>query len=123
VSDPLFATSGHSPRATGIINDEPVWHDGKVVGCITSGSYGHCVGRSLAMGYMPASIASAPSGFEIEILGERRSASIAPRPIHDPAGGRMRSQADLSTALGWCSVVRVRTYFGTSSDSTTRSST
>jgi dimethylglycine dehydrogenase len=72
------------------IGDEPVWHDGSVVGWITSGGYGHCVGKSIALGYVPAALASAASGFEIEILGERRPAQIAPRPLHDPAGERMR---------------------------------
>src|SRR5499427_5217641 len=72
------------------IGDEPVWHDGAVVGWITSGGYGHCVGKSIALGYVPAALASAPSGFEIEILGERRRAQIALEPLHDPSGERMR---------------------------------
>ena len=72
------------------IGDEPVWHDGEVVGWITSGGYGHFVGKSLALGYIPSAIATATSGFEIEILGERRNASLAPVPLHDPAGERMR---------------------------------
>ncbi|TLY76207.1 MAG: hypothetical protein E6K43_03270, partial [Gammaproteobacteria bacterium] len=33
--------------------DEPVWHDGKVVGWVTSGAYGHSVRQSLALGYIP----------------------------------------------------------------------
>jgi dimethylglycine dehydrogenase len=72
------------------IGDEPVWHDGAVVGWITSGGYGHSVGKSIALGYVPAALASAPSGFEIEILGERRRAQIACQPLHDPSGERMR---------------------------------
>jgi dimethylglycine dehydrogenase len=72
------------------IGDEPVWHDNEVVGWITSGGYGHCVGKSIALGYVPTALASAKSGFEIEILGERRSAAIAPQALHDPAGERMR---------------------------------
>lgn len=72
------------------IGDEPVWHDGEVVGWITSGGYGHCVGASLALGYIPAALASATSGFEIEILGERRPATREPRPLYDPTGERMR---------------------------------
>jgi dimethylglycine dehydrogenase len=78
------------------IGDEPVWHDGNVVGWITSGGYGHCVGKSLALGYVPAAIASAASsatsGFEIEILGERRPAIVALEPLYDPKGERMRSR-------------------------------
>jgi dimethylglycine dehydrogenase len=72
------------------IGDEPVWHDGEVVGWITSGGYGHCVGKSIALGYVPSAVATASSGFEIEILGERRPASLAPQPLHDPTGERMR---------------------------------
>jgi dimethylglycine dehydrogenase len=72
------------------IGDEPVWHDGAVVGWITSGGYGHCVGKSIALGYVPAAVAGAASGFEIEILGERRAATVAPEPLFDPAGERMR---------------------------------
>ncbi|MEO8740104.1 MAG: glycine cleavage T C-terminal barrel domain-containing protein, partial [Casimicrobiaceae bacterium] len=73
------------------IGDEPVWHDGKVVGWVTSGAYGHCVGKSLALGYVSTSLASAASGFEIEILGEGREALIALEPLYDPKGERMRS--------------------------------
>jgi dimethylglycine dehydrogenase len=72
------------------IGDEPVWHDGEVVGWITSGGYGHCVSKSIALGYVPATMTSKQSGFEIEILGERRRAAIAGEPLHDPAGERMR---------------------------------
>jgi len=72
------------------IGDEPVWHDGAVVGWITSGGYGHCVGKSIALGYVPTALATATTGFEIEILGERRRASIAPLALHDSAGERMR---------------------------------
>ena len=72
------------------IGDEPVWHDGKVVGWVTSGGYGHCVGKSIAVGYVPAALALATSGFEIEILGERRCAAISAQPLYDPTGERMR---------------------------------
>src|SRR5947207_110728 len=72
------------------IGDEPVWHDGEVVGWITSGGYGHCVGKSIALGYVPTALATVTSGFELEILGERRAASLAREPLFDPDGERMR---------------------------------
>jgi dimethylglycine dehydrogenase len=72
------------------MGDEPVWHDGAVVGWVTSGGYGHCVAQSIALGYVPAALASAASGFELEILGERRGARIAGAPLFDPRGERMR---------------------------------
>jgi dimethylglycine dehydrogenase len=75
-----------------VLGDEPIWHDGKVIGWVTSGGYGHCVDRSLAQGYVPRALAgeTARGAFEIEILGERRAATIAPQPLFDPQGARMR---------------------------------
>jgi dimethylglycine dehydrogenase len=73
------------------IGDEPIFHDGAPVGWITSGGYGHRVGKSLALGYVPAGLAQAESGIEVEILGARRQATIARKPVYDPAGERMRS--------------------------------
>jgi dimethylglycine dehydrogenase len=72
------------------VGDEPVWHDGKVVGWITSGGFCHHVGKSLALGYIPAELAAAER-FEIEILGERRAAVLTRRPVFDAEGQRMRS--------------------------------
>ena len=72
------------------IGDEPIWRDGKVVGWVTSGGYGHTVGQSLAMGYVEREYAEA-DGFEIEIIGERRPARRLAAPAYDPRGLRMRS--------------------------------
>jgi dimethylglycine dehydrogenase len=73
-----------------VMGDEPVWQDGKVVGWVTSGGYAHFVDRSLAQGYIPKELAMNGSGFEIEILGERRAARIQAEPLFDPEGARMR---------------------------------
>jgi len=82
---------GEGAEAADVIGDEPVWHDGQVVGWITSGGYAHYVQRSVAMGYVPTELA-APSvtGFEVEIIGVRRPAQLQPEPLFDPAGRRMR---------------------------------
>jgi dimethylglycine dehydrogenase len=76
-----------------VLGDEPVWHDGKVVGWVTSGGFGHYVDRSLAQGYIPTALARniAQGAFEIEILGDRRTASILSEPLFDPEGARMRA--------------------------------
>ena len=75
-----------------VLGDEPIWHDGKVVGWVTSGGYGHFVDKSLAQGYVPKALANDTMlrSFEIEILGERRSATLITEPLFDPAGARMR---------------------------------
>jgi dimethylglycine dehydrogenase len=77
-----------------VIGDEPVWHDDKVVGWITSGGYGHHVKQSIALGYVPTELSTPDGpggdGFEIEIIGRRRPARLQPEPLFDPAGVRMR---------------------------------
>ncbi|HVS76733.1 MAG TPA: FAD-dependent oxidoreductase [Steroidobacteraceae bacterium] len=83
-----FAVSAADADAIG---DEPIRHDGRVVGWVTSGAYGHRVGRSLALGYVPAAVAAASEGFEIEIIGERRPAERLATCAYDPGGARMRA--------------------------------
>jgi dimethylglycine dehydrogenase len=73
------------------IGDEPIWHDGKTVGWVTSGAFGHRVNHSLALGYVPAALAKSAAGFEIEIIGERRKAQPLSGAAFDPSGKLMRT--------------------------------
>ncbi len=71
-------------------SDEPVLHDDKVVGFVTSGGYGHCVEKSIALAYVPPELAKPDLKFEVEILGEMRPARSAAAALYDPTGSRMR---------------------------------
>jgi len=82
-----FTVDARDADASG---DEPIWHDGRVIGWVTSGGYGHSVQRSLALGYVPKEYAEVASGFEIEILGERCQATRQVAAVFDPDGSRMR---------------------------------
>ncbi len=73
------------------LGDEPIWHDGKTVGWVTSGAFGHRVNQSLALGYVPAALARADAGFEIEIIGERRKATRLAAAAFDANGTLMRT--------------------------------
>ena len=73
------------------LGDEPIWHDGKVVGWVTSGGYAHTHGVSLAMGYVRGEVAPALDGLTIEIIGEGRRARRLEEPVFDPDGLRMRA--------------------------------
>jgi dimethylglycine dehydrogenase len=73
-----------------VIGDEPIYHEGKVLGWVTSGGYAHHAQRSVALGYVPKSVAAAESGFEIEIIGKRYPARPQREPLFDPEGERMR---------------------------------
>jgi dimethylglycine dehydrogenase len=58
---------------------------------VTSGGTGHCVGESLALGYLKPDAVADGAAVEIEIVGRRRPAVIATAPRLDPNGGRMRA--------------------------------
>jgi len=70
---------------------EPVKHDGKLVGCVTSGAYGHYVKQSLALAYLDRQIAIAAPELSVDVVGEPRAARILPAPAYDPKGLRLRS--------------------------------
>ena len=74
-----------------VLGDEPIWHDGEVVGWVTSGGFAHWSQASCALGYVPAAVADADGGFEIEMLGARRAARRLDQPLFDPSGSRMRA--------------------------------
>ncbi len=73
-----------------VIGDEPIWHEGEVKGWVTSGGFAHGSGVSMAMGYVPREIADQTSGWEIEILNERCSCKLQPKPLFDPEAKIMR---------------------------------
>ena len=81
---------GTGPDAADVIGDEPIWHDGHVVGRVTSGGYAHASQASVALGYVPADLAEAGSGFEIEVLGERLQATRLDTCLFDRSASRMR---------------------------------
>ena len=71
--------------------DEPVLAEGRVVGFTTSGGYGHTVGQSIALAYLEPAFATPDAALAVTILGEDRPARLAPAPLYDPSGARMRS--------------------------------
>ena len=80
----------NGPGEADVIGDEPVWLDGDVVGWVTSGGYAHNSDVSVAMGYVPAEHADTTSGWQIEILGVMRDATLRTEPIWDPNAEKMR---------------------------------
>jgi dimethylglycine dehydrogenase len=74
-----------------VVGYESVMHSGRPVGYVTSGAYGHWVGKSLAAGYVPTALANDGEAFTIDILGRACTAMLRTAPLHDPAGTRLRS--------------------------------
>ena len=77
------------PRAVAL-GSEPVRIDGELVGRVTSGGYGYTVERSIAYAYVPAAHAEPGRPVEVEIFGEWVAGEVAPEPLFDPAGERLR---------------------------------
>ena len=73
-----------------VVGYESIMKDGVAVGYVTSGAYGHSLGKSLAAGYVPAAMARDGERFKIDILGEMRTATIRIEPLYDPQGLRLR---------------------------------
>ena len=69
---------------------EPIWRGRKMVGFVTSGGYGHSVGKSLAMGYLDTELIDADVPLEMSIVGERRSCRVLRDPAVDPRGLKVR---------------------------------
>lgn len=74
---------------------EPILRDGKLVGHLASGGYGHHLGAAVGLGY----VACAPgetqadmlaSRYEIDVAGRRVPAIASFKPLYDPAGTRIR---------------------------------
>jgi len=78
-------------RDAEVIGYESIMKDGKAVGYVTSGAYGHCIDRSLAAGYVPSALAREGERFEIDIFGDLCGAKVRVEAIYDPQGVRLRS--------------------------------
>ncbi|GAA2870990.1 dimethylglycine dehydrogenase [Aminobacter niigataensis] len=69
---------------------EPVWHDGRLVGFVTSGGYGHTVGKSLALALVDRELAEVGTELRVHIVGVERTARVVQPSVYDPQGLRMR---------------------------------
>ena len=69
---------------------EPVWRNGRKIGFVTSGGYGHTIRKSLAMALVAPESAAVGTELAVHVVGlERKARVIAPSP-YDPAGKAMR---------------------------------
>jgi len=82
--------------AYSLFHDEPIYADGEIVGRISSGAFGHTLGRPVGLGYarfrgLFDGKAISAMRFEIEIAGERVPATMHLRAPYDPDGARIRA--------------------------------
>jgi glycine cleavage system T protein len=73
------------------LGNEPIFHEGKVVGWITSGGYGYSVQKSIAYGYLPIALAKPGRSYETELFGESIRLTVEAEPLYDPKGERIKA--------------------------------
>ncbi|TJV25386.1 MAG: FAD-dependent oxidoreductase [Mesorhizobium sp.] len=69
---------------------EPVWHQGRRVGFVTSGGYGYTVGKSLALALLDRDFAGEGTALSVHVVGEERPAHVVAASPYDPLGKAMR---------------------------------
>ncbi len=81
-----FTVEGYAPFHGG----EAILLDGNVVGLATSAGYGHSLGKTIALGYLPSGIAGERQ-FNIEAFGKIYGATRGPRCLYDAKTERLRA--------------------------------
>ncbi len=69
---------------------EPVWANGDKIGFVTSGGYGHTVGKSLAMALIHPDHAKPGTDLSVHIVGVECGAKVIEASPYDPQGKAMR---------------------------------
>ncbi len=83
------------PDAT-LYHHEPILRDGKIVGHLTSGDYGHTLGGAVGLGYVEVDDEITQEWldagqFAIDVAGDHVAAKASLRALYDPRAERMRS--------------------------------
>jgi len=82
----------HGVTDTDPLGNEPLFDgQGRMIGRATSGCYGHVLGKSLAIGYVKPEFAEVGTRVAIEILGERKEATVLVDSPHDPENKELRA--------------------------------
>jgi glycine cleavage system aminomethyltransferase T len=78
-------------------HNEPLLRDGRIVGYLTSGGYGHALGGAIGLGYVPCAYpgesaeAMLTATYAVEIAGRRIPAEASLQSMYDPRSLRPRA--------------------------------
>lgn len=78
-----------------LFHNEPILRDGKIVGYLTSGNYGHALGGAIGLGYVPcrpdeSAAELLSSQYSIDVAGQIVEAEASLSPLYDPKSSRVR---------------------------------
>jgi 4-methylaminobutanoate oxidase (formaldehyde-forming) len=79
-----------------LLGRETLYRDGERAGWLTSGGFGHTIGKGIGLGYVHADAPVDPAylhagHYEIEVATRRVEATLRLRPLYDPKMKRVRS--------------------------------
>lgn len=80
-----------------LFHNEPILRDGRIVGHVSSGNYGHTLGAAVGLGYIPCRYTGETAGemltsqYAIEIAGRVHEAVASLAPMYDPRSDRIRA--------------------------------
>ena len=74
-----------------VLGKEPVWHEGKSVGYVTSAYFGHTIGKPLAYAWVPAALSTAGMKLSIRYFDKDYPATVGQDPQYDPQMTRLKS--------------------------------
>jgi 4-methylaminobutanoate oxidase (formaldehyde-forming) len=76
---------------TVVFGSEPIRHDGKFVGWVTSGGYGYSINRSIAYTYLPIALTKPGTRISVECFGVEYQAEVRKEPLYDPKGEKVKA--------------------------------
>jgi 4-methylaminobutanoate oxidase (formaldehyde-forming) len=74
-----------------VFGSEPIRHEGKVVGWVTSGGFGYSINKSIAYTYLPTELAKPGTRVSVECFGMEIQAEVQKEPLYDPKGEKIKS--------------------------------
>ncbi|KAF2151608.1 dimethylglycine dehydrogenase mitochondrial precursor [Myriangium duriaei CBS 260.36] len=82
----LTVDDGHSM----VLGHEPVFHEGKPVGYVTSAAFGYTIRKPVAYAWLPSHVGEGDA-VEIQYIGTKIKATVAAEPLFDPDMSRSLS--------------------------------
>ena len=77
-----------------LLGRETIYRDGVRVGWLSSGGFGHTIGKPIGLGYVRAAVVDeaflATGNYELEVASERVPARLHLGALYDPSGARVR---------------------------------
>jgi len=74
-----------------VLGKEPVLHNSKTVGYVTSAYFGHTIGAPLAYAWVPAALSTPGTALTIRYFDNDYPATVAQDPQYDPQMTRLKS--------------------------------